>query len=141
MLTITEEAEGRGSLGKVTAGRKLHKSGPQEQGRGGTLFQDLLRSLFIIVEVSARRGSLQLTTCIGTTPTSPTPSHPRLIFCHLHTVPTRSNNACIQLHFPHSNAPYLLNCYNALVSNNVTPGVSKVTERTHLITGIDSSRV
>lgn len=35
MLTITEEAAGRGSLGKVTAGRELHKSGPQGQGRGG----------------------------------------------------------------------------------------------------------
>lgn len=33
MLTKTEEAAGRGSLGKVTAGRELHKSGPQ--GRGG----------------------------------------------------------------------------------------------------------
>lgn len=65
MLTITEEAAGRGSLGKVTAGRELHKSGPQGQGRGGTLFQDRLLSLFIIVEVSARRGNLQLTACIG----------------------------------------------------------------------------
>lgn len=33
MLTKTEEAAGRGSLGKVTAGRVLHKSGPQGQGR------------------------------------------------------------------------------------------------------------
>ena len=65
MLTITEEEAGRGSLGKVTAGRELHKSGPQGQGRGGTLFQDLLLSLFIIVEVSATRSSLQLTAHIG----------------------------------------------------------------------------
>jgi len=65
MLTITEEAAGRGSLGKVTAGRELHKSGPQGQGRGGTLFQDPLLSLFIIVEVSARRSNLQLTAHIG----------------------------------------------------------------------------
>lgn len=70
MLTITEEAAGRGSLGKVMAGRELHKSGPQGQGRrvvavvgwgGSTLFQDLLLSLFIIVGVSARRSNLQLT--------------------------------------------------------------------------------
>ena len=68
MLTITEEAAGRGSLGKVTAGRELHKSGPQGQGRrggaGDTLFQDRLLSLFIIVEVSTRRRNLQLTACI-----------------------------------------------------------------------------
>lgn len=35
MLTITEEAEGRRSLGKVTAGRELHISGPQNKGWGG----------------------------------------------------------------------------------------------------------
>ena len=33
MLTITEEAAGRGSLGKVSAGRELHKHGPQGPGR------------------------------------------------------------------------------------------------------------
>lgn len=37
MLTITEEAAGRGWLGKVLAGRQLHKRGPQGPGRrGGT---------------------------------------------------------------------------------------------------------
>lgn len=35
MLTKTEEAAGRGSLGKVTAGRELHKSGPQGRWVGG----------------------------------------------------------------------------------------------------------
>lgn len=64
MLTITEEAAGRGSPGKVTAGRELHKSGPQGQGRGGTLFQAMQHSLFIIEELSARGGNLQLTTCM-----------------------------------------------------------------------------
>lgn len=114
MLTITEEAAGRGSLGKVTAGRELHKSGPQGQGRGGTLFQDLVLSLFIIAEVSARRGNLQLTTRMGTnwhkpsdTPSphpAPNHSHPDHLCFHLQAA---SKPSCTQLHFPHSYAPIL----------------------------------
>lgn len=84
MLTITEEAAGRGSLGKVTAGREVHKSGPQGQGRGGTLFQDLLLSLFIIVEGSATRSTLQLTAHIDAKgQTLSKPPNPLRACCHL----------------------------------------------------------
>ncbi|KAJ7986846.1 hypothetical protein DPEC_G00332640 [Dallia pectoralis] len=58
MLTRTEEAGREGSVGKVTAGRELHRHGPQS--RGGQLFQDQPLSLFIIVSsLPARHTNLQ----------------------------------------------------------------------------------
>lgn len=136
MLTITEEAAGRGSLGKVTAGRELHMSGPQGQGRGGTLFQDLLLSLFIIVEVSARRSNLQLTTHIDAngqklsnrTPTPPMPSHPEpSTDFSKHQTKQAHNSISLILVIQHCH-----NCsYNALVSTNVTSSMSRVTQKAY----------
>lgn len=97
MLTITEEAAGRGSLGKVTAGRELHKSGPQGQGRrGGTGGYSISGSAALIIYHRRSLGARKQPTIdcrhwwkragAERTPSNPTPpaaSHPSHAGCSL----------------------------------------------------------
>lgn len=86
MLTITEEAAGRGSLGKVSAGRELHKRGPQGPGRrGGTGGCSILGSTALIIYHSRSLGTRKQPTIdcrhwwkqAEAERTPPTPPHPQ----------------------------------------------------------------
>lgn len=132
VLTITEEAAGRGSLGKVTAGRELHKSGPQGQGRGGTLFQDLLLSLFIIVQVSARRNNLQLTAHISgngqkLSEPPPAPSHPSHVGCCLQTFENIKQNKRTTTFLSFWCSKTAITVVLIHYTANVTPSMSRAT--------------
>lgn len=134
MLTITEEAEGRGSLGKVTAGLELCESGPQGQGRkeveaeGATTISASAAALIIYHSSSSykqRKPAIDYTQ---------PPPHPRLILYHLrHGVPNVKpfvyetafrSSICMHRHSAYSNVP---------VFNNVK--TQSDTESTRLITG------
>lgn len=82
MLTITGEAEGRGSLGKVTAGLELCRSGPQghgkEGGEGVGGVTTISASAAALIIYHSRSFCKHEETCnwINTTPVSPTPHIP-----------------------------------------------------------------
>lgn len=133
MLTITEEAEGRGSLGKVTAGRELHKHGPQKHGRGGHSISGYA-ALIIYHSISLgkkRKPAIDYMHRHYPHVTHALPPTPRILpstHCVHHV-----KQCAHTIAFLHCYAPLLVfTVANSLVSNNVTPSGSRVAQRAHI---------